>query len=319
MLCLYYNTSFVTNTTHPENHARIIKSVNMIKRKFKNNILKYDSEQIKEYLKDIYKTENLDVLAKDFLKNSYNDKYMNDIKKECDKLDINEIVDGDTYFSKLTYGEVIDGSLIMLNACNQIMDKVIKYAYCLIRPPSHHSTLNYYSGFCFVNQTYQTAKYLHDKFNQKVFILDYDVHHGDGTQDLINKNFSDEIYFCSIHCYAPYFYPGTGSLDENNKKVLNIPLPKKSTNEIYIESFDKKILPFINDVNPDIIIISNGFDAHEKDPMKVMKVTEKFYIHVNKHLKSLSKPMIYVLEGGYNPDIIGEMSCNILDILLDEK
>jgi acetoin utilization deacetylase AcuC-like enzyme len=306
------------NTTHPENHTRIIKSISMIKNKFGNNLLKYDSEQIKDYLKEIYKIKDLDTLAKNFLKNSYNNKYLDNIKKECDKLDIDEIVDGDTYFSKLTYGEVIDGSLIMFNACNQIMNKVIKYAYCLIRPPSHHSTLNYYSGFCFVNQTYQTAKYLHDKFKQKVFILDYDVHHGDGTQDLVNKNFLDEIYFCSIHCYAPYFYPGTGTEDENNEKVLNIPLATKSSDKVYIDNFDNKIVPYIQKVNPDIIIISNGFDAHKDDPMKVMSLTEEFYVHVNKYLKSLNKPIIYILEGGYNPEIIGKMSCYILDILIEK-
>jgi acetoin utilization deacetylase AcuC-like enzyme len=317
MLCVYFNESFNMNEDHPENHKRIITSVKHLKYTFKNKLKIYNSTQINQYLIKHQGVENIEELAKDFLKNSYNLEYLDNIKNKCNDLHLDDIIEGDTYFSRLTYNEIIDSATIMYNICNQIAKNNIKYAYALIRPPSHHSQLNLYSGFCFVNQTYQTAKYLHDKHNKKVFILDYDVHHGDGTQALVNKNFEDDIYFCSIHCYSLGFYPGTGDENENNTKVLNIPLPKKTTNETYIEKFNEKVKPFINKTNPDIIIISNGVDAHKNDPMKVMNVTNEFYIYVSKYLKSLEKPLIYILEGGYSPIVIANVSEDIINVLIN--
>jgi len=305
------------NDDHVENHKRIINSVKHIKNAFKDKITIYNSNQINNYLKNKHDLNELEDLAKDFLKNSYNEEFLLDVKNKCNSLQLDDIIDGDTYFSRLTYNEVIDCACIMFNICNQIVDNKIFYAYALIRPPSHHSQLNYYNGFCIVNQTYQTAKYLHDKFNKKVFILDYDVHHGDGTQALVNKNIDDEIYFCSMHCYALHFYPGTGTTEENNDKVINVPLSKKTSNEMYIEKFNEIVKPYIERVNADIIIISNGLDAHKNDPMKVMNVTNEFYKYVSKYLKTLNVPLIYILEGGYNPTVIGDVSEDIINILIE--
>lgn len=314
MLSIYYNESFNMNHEHVENHDRIIKSVKHLKKKFKNfNI--YNSTYINNNLKELHGIQNIEQIAIDFLKNVCNHDFLDDIKKKCNELCFDDIVDGDTYFSRITYNEIIDCACIMHDICNEINNKNIKYAYALIRPPSHHSQLNYYNGFCFVNQTYQTAKYLHDKFDKKVFILDYDLHHGDGTQSLVKKNIDDDIYFCSIHCYAPGFYPGTGSEDENNNKVLNIPMPKRCDDETYITKFNEKIIPFIKESKCDIIVISNGLDAHKDDPMSIMNLTRKYYIYVSKYLKTLDIPLIYILEGGYNPKTIGDISEDIINVL----
>lgn len=316
MLCIYYNESFNMNKDHIENHDRIIQPIKHILSKFKNQEI-YNSSQINEYLKKIYKINSVESLAIDFLKNVCNDKFLLDIKNKCNSLFLDDIIEGDTYFSRITYNEIIDCACIMHNICNQINNKVIKYAYALIRPPSHHSQLNYYNGFCFVNQTYQTAKYLHDKFNKRIFILDYDLHHGDGTQTLVNKNLENNIYFCSMHCYANGFYPGTGSIEENNNKILNIPISKHNDDKYYINKFNTNVKPFMEISNPDIIIISNGVDAHKDDPMKIMKLTNEFYKYVTKYLKSLNIPLIYILEGGYNPKVISEVSEDIINILID--
>jgi hypothetical protein len=194
------------------------------------------------------------------------------------------------------------------------MEQNIKYAYCLIRPPSHHSSLNRYNGFCIVNHTYLTAKYLHDKHNKKILILDYDVHHGDGTQALVNQHLEDDVYFISMHCYGHGFYPGTGDVDENNEKVLNIPINRGKGDELYLERFND-VKDYINSKEIDIIIISNGLDAHHADPFGVMYLTNKFYVKVTEYLKSLDKPLIYILEGGYNPNTIGRISIDIIKVL----
>jgi acetoin utilization deacetylase AcuC-like enzyme len=234
----------------------------------------------------------------------------------CEELKDDEIIEGDTYFSNVTYDELIDNANILYNVCYQIVNKNIKYAYCIIRPPSHHSSKDNFSGFCVVNQTFLTAKNLHDVYKKKVLILDYDLHHGDGTQKLVEYYNKDSIYFCSIHYYAPRFFPGTGSENENTNKVLNIPIKtKKQTDYDYLQIFNSKVIPFINKNQIDIIIISNGFDAHKDDPMKIMNLTEQFYINVASYLKSLQLPLIYILEGGYNPKTIGHISTDIINEL----
>ena len=244
--------------------------------------------------------------------------YLEKIKNISSELDDDDIINGDTYFSNVTYHEIIDNSVILYNVCEQINSNIIKYAYCLIRPPSHHSRLNSYQGFCIINHTYLTAKYLYDTYQKKVLILDYDVHHGDGTQALVKQHLEDNIYFVSMHCYGNSFYPGTGDTKENNELVLNIPMKRDSGNEIYITKFEL-VKQYIEDNNVDIIVISNGLDAHVDDPFQVMELTNEFYIYVTKYLKSLDKPLIYILEGGYNPDVIGSVSEDIIKELIISK
>lgn len=311
--CVYYTLSTNKNKEHLENHDRIIKSVMYLKKELEN-IRIFNSEIVYDYLYRTIEKESKEYFAKKF-NPLYSDEYMEKIKLLCEEIPEDEIIDGDTYFSNTTYNEIIDNSVILYNVCHNIIKDHIKYAYCLIRPPSHHSSLNEYSGFCIVNQTYLTAKYLHDNHNKKVLILDYDVHHGDGTQKLINQNINDNIYFVSMHCYGPGFYPGTGGLGTGGEKVLNIPLEKGMKDIDYMIEFYHVVKPFIEDVNPDIIVISNGLDAHKDDPFKVMKLTNDFYLFVTKYLMLLDKPLIYILEGGYNPDVIASVSEDIINVL----
>ena len=302
MLGIYYNKSVNKNPRHPENHDRILVSIKHLQSKFPNL-------NIKEHIDFDEK------IAKKLICQIYSEQYLEKIKNFSEELEDDEIISGDTYFSNVTYHEIIDNSVILYNVCEQINSNIIKYAYCLIRPPSHHSRLNSYQGFCIINHTYLTAKYLHDTYQKKVLILDYDVHHGDGTQALVKQHLKDNIYFVSMHCYGNGFYPGTGDTKENNELVLNIPMKRDSGNEIYITKFEI-VKQYIEDNNVDIIVISNGLDAHVDDPFQVMELTNEFYIYVTKYLKSLDKPLIYILEGGYNPDVIGSVSEDIIKELI---
>lgn len=314
-LCVYYNKSINKNPNHLENHNRILVSIEYLKYNLPHYIRIYENNTILDYLQQRFIMEKEDI-ANLLLTKIYSKKYLQNIKDISHKLDDEDIIEGDTYFSNVTYDEIIDNSIILFNVCYQITRNKIKYAYCLIRPPSHHAKLNEYNGFCIVNHTYLTAKQLHDVSNKKVLILDYDVHHGDGTQSLVNLNIEDDIYFISMHCYGYGFYPGTGSESENNDKVLNVPMKRGMGDNEYIDKFNEIVIPFIDEIKIDIIIISNGLDAHKDDPFQVMKLTNKFYVYVTNHLKNLDKPLIYILEGGYNPDTIGITSKDIIDELL---
>jgi len=314
MLCIYYNKSTNKNPDHFENHDRILVSIKYLKKKLGDKIEMYNNESILDYLKTYLNIDTKESAAKLMLNQIYSEDYLEKIKLMCDELKGNDIIEGDTYFSNVTYNEILDNSVILYNVCYQINIGRIKYAYCLIRPPSHHSSLNHYNGFCIVNHTYLTAKYMHDKYNKRVLILDYDVHHGDGTQALVNDHINDNIYFASIHCYGNGFYPGTGNHDENNEKVLNVPMRRGWDDEVYMLYFNK-IKEYIKENNIDIIVVSNGLDAHKDDPFKVMNLTNQFYIWVAKYLKSLDIPLIYILEGGYNPKTIGYVSEDIIKVL----
>jgi len=310
-LNIYYNLSINTNPDHPENHDRIDVSISHLKSVFKNTLNFLNNEQLCISSKDI------EEIAHGFLTQIYSIHYINKIKRKCNFISEGDVIQGDTYFSAVTYNEIIDNSIILNDICTEIISKSIKYAYALIRPPSHHSKLNLYNGFCIINHTYLTAKYLHDKHSKKILILDYDVHHGDGTQSLVNMNNKDEIYFVSMHCFAPGFYPGTGSSSENNKKVLNVPFNRGEADGEYLEKFNEVVIPYITNINPDILVISNGLDAHKDDSFQVMKLTNEFYKYVSKYLKGLDKPLIYILEGGYNPETIGSISEDIINVLIE--
>ena len=316
MLCIYYNESKITNTDHLENHHRINTAIRIITKNLKSDVQIYSNLQLEDYLTNLTKFKNKESLAITFLEKVYSVDYLIDIKNMCLDLKDDEIIDGDTYFSRLTYNEIIDNANILYNVCYQIVNKNIKYAYCIIRPPSHHSSKDNFSGFCIVNQTFLTAKTLHDIYKKRVLILDYDLHHGDGTQKLVEYYNQDAIYFCSMHYYAKNFFPGTGSEKENSDKILNIPIRQKNkTDDEYLQVFNSMVKPFIEKNKVDIIIISNGFDAHKDDPMKIMNLTEKYYVEVASYLKTLDIPLIYILEGGYNPKTIGTISNDIIKIL----
>jgi acetoin utilization deacetylase AcuC-like enzyme len=318
MLCLYHNESKNMNPNHVENHDRIDIPIKYLYNKFKNKFQMYNNHTINKYLLKLTNISDIEIIGLIFMRSVYSRTYLKDIKDMCKELKDDEIIEGDTYFSKLTYTEIINNANILYNVCYQISNNKIKYAYCLIRPPSHHSTKNKFSGFCLVNMTFLTAKKFHDIYKKRVFILDYDLHHGDGTQDLVKKHENDNIYFCSMHHYAPNFFPRTGSIKENTDKVLNIPFEKNLKDEDYIKEFNEQVKDFIQKSQPDIIIISNGVDAHEFDPMKKMKLTNYFYVYVTEYLKSLDLPLIYILEGGYSPNIITNVSEEIINVLINK-
>lgn len=232
--------------------------------------------------------------------------------RTCDQLitvdDIYCYLDADTYFTNNTFDIVLQGVGVLKALIDDIKTGT-QYGFALIRPPGHHCN-NKGSGFCVVNNVVIASKYAQSIGYKKVFILDIDFHHGDGTQTLIKD--VEDIYFCSLHGYGKYIYPGTGSRDENNDKILNIPINVTIHNtsrhyvndDYYLGIIEGEVKEFTDKFNPDIIIISCGFDGHCEDPLEGLNLTDDAYVRIVNNLKTYGVPLLFVTEGGYNVSTI---------------
>ena len=233
-------------------------------------------------------------------------------------------LDNDTYYTFYTFDVIIEAICVLKNLIDNIKNNKINYGYALIRPPGHHCC-NKPSGFCIVNNVVIAGKYAQSLGYQKVLILDIDFHHGDGTAELLKS--IDSMYLVSIHGYGESIYPGTGSQQESTENILNIPLPISKLNkysrlyindEFYINLIYNKVVPFIQKINPDLIIISNGLDGHRDDPLEGFNITDDTYINIVKILKTFSKPLLFVTEGGYSIETIYRVSKKMIDELKNE-
>lgn len=210
---------------------------------------------------------------------------------------------GDTYITPYT-------SLICNRAMSMISESVksisknqTKCAFVACRPPGHHKGLGDPSGFCHINNIWFAAESFHKLGYKKIAIFDWDVHHGDGTEELVRNNVTKipNIKFVSMHAYGRGIYPGTG-VSSSDKNVLNIGLKKGTSEKIYLEHFRDQVLPFLD--KPDILLVSAGYDAHVSDPMGLMKLTAETYGTMSRELMDIGCPVLFILEGGYNPEVL---------------
>lgn len=183
--------------------------------------------------------------------------------------------------------------------------------FALIRPPGHHAEYDAALGFCLFNNIAIAARYLQQHHGlEKILILDWDVHHGNGTQHLFEDDPS--VFYVSTHQYP--HYPGTGSRSETGTgagkgTTLNCPMSAGADNDTYTEAFTEKILPAVDLFSPDIILISAGFDAHQADPLGSINLTADYYGWMTKRLmecadRHCNGRILSVLEGGYDLDAL---------------
>jgi acetoin utilization deacetylase AcuC-like enzyme len=189
-----------------------------------------------------------------------------------------------------------------------VLNGRVENVFCAVRPPGHHAGRDYAMGFCFINNVSVGAAYARAFYDvKKIFILDWDAHHGNGTQDIFEED--PMTFFCSIHEHPTFCFPGTGRRMEQGKGrgqgfTRNVPLRPHATDDALLEVFEKEVVPEVDRFRPDLIMISAGFDGHGDDGIADLLLTETSYAHMTRRLCDLAEKhcggkIVSVLEGGY--------------------
>ncbi|KRO61201.1 MAG: histone deacetylase [Pelagibacteraceae bacterium BACL5 MAG-121128-bin54] len=229
-------------------------------------------------------------------------------------------LDGDTIVSPGSKDATKDAVGSIISAIDGVQNKEFKNAFCAVRPPGHHAEKNKAMGFCIYNNVAVGANYLIEKYKYtKVAIIDFDVHHGNGTQNIFHDN--EKVLYLSTHQY-PY-YPGSGTESEKGKfnNIFNIPLEAGTNSEKYLNAYES-ILNKINQFKPEFILFSAGFDAHKDDPLAQLYLqTEDFYT-LTKRTLELSKKhcagkVVSILEGGYDLQALQDSTVRHVDALIE--
>jgi len=233
---------------------------------------------------------------------THNSDYINFVETSFPKKGLS-FLDGDTIVSPGSKEATLDAVGSIITAIDGVQNKEFKNAFCAVRPPGHHAEKNKAMGFCIYNNVAVGANYLINKYKlNKIAIIDFDVHHGNGTQDIFYNN--DKVLYISTHQF-PY-YPGSGTEQEKGKhnNILNIALPAGTTSEEYLNAYEyvlKKIVEF----KPEFILLSAGFDSHKDDPLAQFHLESKDFYEITKRTLELSKlysdgKVVSILEGGYD-------------------
>lgn len=211
-------------------------------------------------------------------------------------------LDADTYYNEKSFDTAMLAAGGVLTAVDGAFGDS-KYSFALVRPPGHHATPTQTMGFCLFNNVAIGARYAQERHGAKrVFILDFDVHHGNGTQDAFHSDAS--VLYMSTH--QEHHYPGTGrvaDIGEGNGKgfTVNVPLPGGTSDTNYLNVMDQVFLPLLAQFDPDLLIVSAGYDGHANDPLAGLGLSTRCYYEIARRIRDNANcGVVYCLEGGYN-------------------
>ena len=235
-------------------------------------------------------------------------------------------LDMDTYIARRSYEAALMAAGGLVEATASVLDGVVQNAFALVRPPGHHALHGRGMGFCLFNNIAMAARYaLDERGLERVLIVDFDVHHGNGTQDTFYD--TDEVLFFSTHQYP--FYPGSGHWNERGVGrgegyTVNVPLPHGVGDAGFQTIFEEILRPLAIRYQPQIILVSAGFDAHWNDPLAALHLSLAGYSTLCHMLGELADELcdgrlLYTLEGGYHLNVLAHATANTFRILLGQR
>jgi len=297
---LFTHTSFVDHDTgfgHPERPDRMRAIDRVLNHELFNSLVRRDAP-----LRDDVEDQILLVHPKSHLQR---------IRTASQSFSTNEFtyVDGDTVMSKGSWEAALRSVGAGLDAVDAVMGKKADNAFCQVRPPGHHAEKERAMGFCFFSNAAIAAHYARAKFGaERLAVVDFDVHHGNGTQDVF---WADEnMFFGSTH-QMPLF-PGTGALSETGVgNIWNAPLREGDDGAVFRTAYTERILEPLKNFSPDLVIISAGFDAHKHDPLGGLRLVEADFMWATTKLveiaaKTANGRIVSMLEGGYNLEALAK-------------
>jgi acetoin utilization deacetylase AcuC-like enzyme len=292
-----------TGEGHPEKIDRVTVVIDNFKRLDNKNLIwekptKFDQS----FLINTHSSEYIDLVSKSFPENGL------------------AFLDGDTVVSPGSKDATKDAVGSIITAIDGVQNKDFKNAFCAVRPPGHHAEKDKAMGFCIYNNVAVGANYLIEKYKyNKVAIIDFDVHHGNGTQGIFYNN--EKVLYISTHQY-PY-YPGSGSEKEKGKfnNIFNIPLEAGTTAEEYLNAYEH-VLKKLKEFKPEFLLFSAGFDAHIDDPLAQLKLNSEDFYQLTKRTLDVVKSfcngnVVSILEGGYDLKALQDSTQRHVDALIE--
>ena len=306
MIAVIYSPEFLKHDTgygHPEKAKRLSAIANALKAVEWHDRIEWHLPtpiQTRDVLSNVRKVHTIEHIAR--------------IKRVADKG--GGYLDGDTPISAQSYEVALLAVSAWLDGIDLVLDEKPKPTFVLARPPGHHATRDTAMGFCLFSNAAIAAEYALTKPGiHRVGILDWDVHHGNGTEAIVRDN--SNIAYCSLHQHP--CYPGTGSDTQKHgryKNILNLPLKEGSKITDYCLAFERQILPFFRQFSPDILIVSAGYDATQADPLAGISLQPQNYSLLTQYVLQITDYPLFGLEGGYHLEALAKSVVATLSICL---